>query len=455
MYAIIDIETTGGSPVSEKITEIAIYIHNGEKIIDEYTTLINPERRIPHHITQLTGISNSMVANAPKFYEVARKIVELTENKIFVAHNVNFDYSFIRQEFKQLGYVYKRNKLCTVTLSRKYIPGHRSYSLGNICQDLGIKIEGRHRAAGDALATVKLFELILQKINPENKYSSFEDFSYKDLHPNLNPETIRNLPEEEGVYYFYNDKNELIYIGKSKNIHSRILTHFRNTSTRKSIDMRNNIASIDFELTGNELIAQLKESFEIKQNKPLYNWKQRRAVPQYGLYTYTDRLGYIRFEIGKQIDNRSIPVCSFSGASIGKQYLQNLVEKYRLCQKLCGLYQTSGACFHFEIMECNGACIGKESPEDYNARATKVIESHRFRHNSFFIIEKGRNDSELAIIMIENGKYNGYGYIDKDNSFSDMDFLRDCVKSFPDDSDIQQILRNYMQTGRPIDIIPY
>ena len=160
MYAIIDIETTGGSHKTEKITEIAIFVHDGIKIVNEFATLINPEKDIPYFITNLTGITNAMVANAPKFYEVARRIVELTENCTFVAHNVSFDYRFVAEEFLRLGYEYKRDLLCTVRMSRKHLPGKRSYSLGNLCQELGIRVNGRHRAAGDALATVKLFELL-------------------------------------------------------------------------------------------------------------------------------------------------------------------------------------------------------------------------------------------------------------------------------------------------------
>lgn len=163
MYAIIDIETTGHARINGKITEIAIFIHDGFEITDSFTTLINPVCYIPAFITGLTGISNEMVRNAPKFYEVARKIVEMTENKVFVAHNVSFDYHFIQEEFKQLGYDYQRKTLCTVRMSRKYLPGHRSYSLGNLCNELNISINGRHRAAGDALATVKLFELIMAR----------------------------------------------------------------------------------------------------------------------------------------------------------------------------------------------------------------------------------------------------------------------------------------------------
>ena len=163
MYAIVDIETTGGRASFEKITEIAIYIHDGKNVVEEFSTLINPGRTIPYFISRLTGIDNEMVKNAPRFYEIARKIVELTQDKVFVAHNVGFDYKFIQEEFKRLGYDYQRKTMCTVRMGRKFLPGYKSYSLGKLCQQLGISINGRHRAAGDALATVKLFEMILAR----------------------------------------------------------------------------------------------------------------------------------------------------------------------------------------------------------------------------------------------------------------------------------------------------
>lgn len=170
MYAIIDIETTGQSFSNGKITEVAIFVHDGFKITNSFSTLINPECYIPGFITNLTGIDNEMVRTAPKFYEVARKIVEITQDKVFVAHNVSFDYKFIQEEFRRLGYDYQRKTMCTVRMGRKFLPGHRSYSLGKLCSELDISINGRHRAAGDALATVKLFEMILaRKDQKENK----------------------------------------------------------------------------------------------------------------------------------------------------------------------------------------------------------------------------------------------------------------------------------------------
>jgi len=163
LFTIIDIETTGAVYKYGKITEIAIYVHNGSEITGSFSSLVNPEIDIPIAITRLTGITNAMVAEAPKFYEVARTIAEITAGRTFVAHNVNFDYHFIKEEFSRLGYDFDRKRVCTVQLSRKLLPGHASYSLGRLCSELGIEITDRHRAEGDALATVKLFELLLEK----------------------------------------------------------------------------------------------------------------------------------------------------------------------------------------------------------------------------------------------------------------------------------------------------
>ncbi|MCU0366765.1 MAG: 3'-5' exonuclease, partial [Bacteroidales bacterium] len=190
MYAVVDIETTGGSARLERITEIAVYIHDGTRVVEEFSTLVNPERNIPYFITSLTGITNEMVEDAPRFFEVAKKIVEITEGRVFVAHNARFDYSFIRQEFSMLGYNFKRPLLDTVALSRKLLPGHRSYSLGNLCKDLGIEINGRHRASGDALATVKLMELLLEKDRELKSGSIIRNRKTSRLHPALEPSKI-------------------------------------------------------------------------------------------------------------------------------------------------------------------------------------------------------------------------------------------------------------------------
>ncbi len=444
-YAIIDIETTGGSPHTEKITEIAIFVHDGKQIIDEFVSLINPERYIPPFITGLTGITNEMVADAPKFYEVAREVVLKTEDAVFVAHNVNFDYRFIKEEFKNLGFEYERKTLDTVRLSRKLLPGHTSYSLGKICDDLKIKINGRHRAAGDALATVKLFEILLQKNGAFLEAANPEQYKYlKGIDSELHKELVKNLPEKTGVYYFFDHNKNLIYIGKSINIKSRVAQHLRNSGGRKALEMREKIAEVNYELAGSELVALLKESEEIKKFQPVYNRKQRRSMYSYGLFTSYNEFGYITFQLGTITQKSGLPIATFENVTEGKKYLFHWVEKYNLCQKLCGLYKTDGACFHHGIGMCRGACMGKESGPDYNKRALQLIESFEYQVSDFYIIDKGREESERSVIAVRNGHYQGFGYIDTEFA-SHTEQLADCIDTYKDNREVQSIIKNFIR----------
>ncbi|MCD6596472.1 MAG: ribonuclease H-like domain-containing protein [Bacteroidales bacterium] len=452
MYAIIDIETTGLRPQSDKITEVAIYIHDGNRIVNEFATLIHPEKTIPYFISGLTGITNEMVEDAPRFYEVAKKIIELTDNQIFVAHNARFDYNFIKEEFKRLGYHFKRDIFDTVKLSRRLIPGLRSYSLGKLCNHLDIQVNNRHRAAGDALATVKLFELLLN-LNTETGSKLFAGTGLKDLHPGLSTEKIKALPEETGVYYFYDENDRLIYVGKSKNIHQRVLSHLSNNSSQRKIEMRDRIAQIDYELTGSELIAYLLESDEIKKNKPVYNRAQRRETTYTGIYASTDINQYLQFTIGKI--NEDLPLASFSSVEKAKDTLNFLTDEYHLCQKLTGLYKTDGPCFQHQIGICFGACIGKETPESYNKRAQKALKTFEYDHQNFFIIDKGRSIDEKSVVKVEHGKYLGYGYFIVEEADSNPEILHDCIQHYADNRDVQSIIKRHIRNGKIEKLLVY
>ncbi len=456
MYAIVDIETTGGSARREKITEIAVYLYDGKKITDEFVSLVNPERNIPYFITNLTGITNEMVEDAPRFYEVAKTIVELTEGRTFVAHNARFDYSFIRQEFKSLGFNYRRKIIDTVTLSRKLFPGHRSYSLGNICRDLNIGINGRHRASGDALATVKLFELLVAKDREVygERSNLIRNTRTVKLHPSLDISKIDMIPEEAGIYYFYNEDGDLIYIGKSRNLYQRISTHLSNNTTNRAMEMRDLIADIDWETTGSELIALLRESKEIKENKPFYNRQQRRTGFQWAIFSFTDDNGYLNFRLGKT-NSCENPLSVFSSREKAKSKLEGLVETYNLCQKLSGLYETDGTCFHYQVGICKGACCGRESSSEYNERACKAADEFIFSRNNFFIIDSGRDEEEKCAVKIVNGKYAGYGYFNINELGFGLSAVHDCIIPAPDNRDIQIILKQYLRKCRVEKIIEF
>jgi len=448
-YAIIDVETTGTSPANGKITEIAIFVFNGSSVIDSFVSLVNPECSISWNITQLTGITNEMVESAPKFYEIAKKIVEITANTTFVAHNAAFDYSFVREEFKRLGYDYKRKTLCTVNLSRKLIPGLRSYSLGNICQDLNIPIEGRHRAGGDALATVQLFEKLLR----QNETLDRDLFSSRK--GNLSEEVIAGLPGSCGVYYLYDAKGDLIYIGKSKNIHQRILAHLNNRLTRKAMEMSERIASIGHEETGSELVALLLESEEIKTNRPFYNRQQKRSANSYGIFSLEDENGYLQLKVGK-IEEDSIPLTSFNFFEQGVDILHILADKYALCKKLCHLDDQISPCFNARLGSCSGACEGKEDPSVYNLRVLEAIKPWQFHSPNFFLLEKGKNSGEMAIVKVAQGKYIGFGYLSADISGLDSEALHDCIRKRKDNWDARTIIRSYLKKNhRAIKIIEF
>jgi DNA polymerase-3 subunit epsilon len=448
MFAIIDVETTGLNPKTEKITEIAIFLHDGTKITHEYTTLINPEKKIPYRITQMTGISNKMVEDAPRFCDVARDILEMTEGKTLVGHHVAFDYSFLRQEYSSLGYEFRREKLCTVRMSRKLIPHRRSYGLGNLCNDLDIVNPCRHRAAGDATATARLFEFLVS-IEPAITF-----ISLRGLNSSLRKEIIDELPEQPGVYYFYDENGHIIYIGKSINISERVRSHLSDNLSKKEQELKYRIADIGYEMTGSELIALLFESSEIKKYQPVYNTSQKRTLQNFGLFSFTDTDGYLQLKTGRD-ENGLMPILTFNSSATAREFLFQLVEKHELCQKLCGLYKTQNACFSFHVHKCRGACIKKEEPSSYNQRVEQAIKPYRFDNESFLIIDTGRTNDEKALVMVENGKYLGYGYVDSCIASNDVEFLRSCITPLENNRDVRMIIRGYLSRKRVERIVPF
>ena len=412
MYSVVDIETTGNGYKGQKITEISIFIFDGEKIIDEFTSLVNPEQKIPYFITNLTGITEAMVRTAPKFYEIAKKVAEITKDTVFVAHNVNFDYNIIRDEFKSLGFDFKRKKLCTVRLSRKIIPGLASYSLGNICSAEGIEIAARHRAKGDAEATVELFRRLIKR-DQKFTINSFLNAKSREatLPPLLDKQVVDRLPERHGVYYFKNAQKEVIYVGKANNIKQRVISHFYDKK-KKERTMCLETADISYTETGSELIALLHESSEIKHLYPKFNRAQRKAGEAVGLFSYEDQKGILHLAFNR-LKLTPNPIMKFYSMAACRSTLEKICSAFELCPKYCHLQTNVNACFHYQLQQCRGICSEKETIESYNKRVHKAIKSLGLQTENLVIKENGRNDKEIGFVLILNGIYQGFGYIDK------------------------------------------
>ncbi|MFY8097665.1 MAG: exonuclease domain-containing protein [Flavobacterium sp.] len=450
MYAILDIETTGGQYNEEGITEIAIYKFDGHDVVDQFISLVNPEIPIQPFVVKLTGINNAMLRSAPKFYEVAKRIIEITEGCVVVAHNASFDYRILQTEFRRLGYDFKKPTLCTVELSKKIIPGLASYSLGKLVRSLGIPMSDRHRASGDAMATVKLFKMLLAKDVEKEIVKSFVKTEIKaGMSPKL-LDIVENLPSKTGIYYIHNEKGDLIYIGKSKNIKKRVNQHFTGTSS-KSKKIQRDVFAVTFEETGSELIALLKESEEIKINKPVYNRAQRKSIFQWALYASKDALGYLRLSVEKA-DGRKKELTSFTSLMEGKNALFRITEKYQLCQKLNGLYESKAACFQYKIKECKGACVEKEKIEDYNCRVEEFMKNMQFENDNMVIVDKGRSIEERSAVLIENGVYKGYCFFDLNYQITNVEVLKNIIIPMQSNRDTKTIIQMYLRKNKVLRI---
>jgi len=413
--------------------------------------LVNPEREIQPFVVNLTGINSNMLKNAPKFYEVAKRIVEITEDCIIVAHNSSFDYRILKTEFKRLGFPYKRKTLCTVELSKQLIPDMESYSLGKLARALGIPVSDRHRANGDAMATVKLFKMLLNKdLEKVIIKSSVKNDKKPKMASNLK-DIIEELPTETGVYYIHNDKGEIIYIGKSNNIKKRITQHFTNKSS-KSKKIQALVSAVTYEKTGSELAALLKESAEIKKNKPIFNRALRRTIFTHALYSFTDDNGYINLKIDKS-NIEDTPITTFSTRPSGKNFIHKVTDDYNLCQKLTGIYATKTSCFNYEVKECLGACVNEEPPSEYNKRVQALIEKYSYKNKDMLLIDRGRDIDEKSVFLIENGVFRGMGFFDLNHQINNREILESLITPMENNRDTQHIIHSYMRRNKRLKVV--
>jgi DNA polymerase-3 subunit epsilon len=446
LYAILDIETTGGKYNEEGITEIAIYKFDGHQIVDQFFSLVNPEKNIQPFVINLTGINNQMLRNAPKFHEVAKRVIEITDDCTIVAHNAQFDNRILSTEFDRLGYSFEKNMLCTVELSKKLIPDLPSYSLGKLVRSLGIPITDRHRAQGDAKATVELFKLLLEK---DIEKVIITDTIKKDPKKQLEPkllDIIESAPTNTGVYYMHRKNGKIIYVGKSKNIKKRLIQHFTNDN-KKSKKIQLEVVSVSYEETGNDLIAQLKESQEIKQLKPIFNHALKNNIFQSQLYSYTDESGYINLRIEKvpiEKEEKNI-ITTFTNYQQGRSFLYKITDEFHLCQKLNHLEKTEGACFNHDLKMCNGACIESETPVNYNLRVQKFIDKSSYEFDDMLLIDKGRSIQEHSVILIKNGTYRGYGFFNLNFQINNPEVLKSIINIMENNRDTQHIIQSYLR----------
>lgn len=423
MYSIVDVETTGGKYNEEGITEIAIYKFDGINIIDQFISLLNPEIPIQPYVQQLTGINNKMLTKSPKFFQVAKRILEITENTILVAHNSSFDYRMLKIEFDRLGFEFKIPQLCTVKLSKKLIPKMKSYKLGKLVKSLGIPLSNRHRAAGDAMATVELFKLLLIKDkNKEivNKLIKKDDNKIHDKFVKI----IEDLKNVTGIYYLYNDCGDIIYIGKSKNIKNRVNQHITGKSN-KSLKIQLELNNVSFETCGNELIALLKESEEIKTHKPKYNKALKNEIFKFGLELCNDSNDFKFLRISHFQENIDF-IETYSSLKNANNRLSSIYDKFEISDKKSLIN---------------------------NSKIEYFIKHISYPFPNMIIIDKGRNIDEKSVILIKNSKYMGFGYFTLNYQITNYEILESLITRTNKKNNFDKLIINYLKKNKVEKII--
>ena len=453
MYTILDIETTGGKYNEEGITEIAIHKFDGHEVVDQFISLVNPEKEIQPFVVNLTGINNKMLRTAPKFHEVAKRIVEITEDTILIAHNAQFDYRILRTEFRRLGYNFERKTLCTVELSKKLLPEAESYSLGKLVRSLGIAVTDRHRANGDALATLKLFKLLLAKdldksiLKTVVKAETLGELSPRQL------DIIDVLPSETGVYYMHNKDGDIIFIGKSNNIKKRVNQHFTQSGDRAR-KLQKETKKVTFEKTGNELFALLKENEELRRNRPKFNQKPKAKLFSHGLYQTVSEQGYIFFYTAAINAKGSTGLVTTFNSHVGaKNLLYKITTEFNLCDKLNGLSEAKHNCSKYDENKCNGACINKEEVSTYNQRALEAIDKHSIANMNNIIVDKGRKVGEYSAILIQDGQFKGMGFYDLNHQINNIHILESLITPMKSDVNTTHIIETYLRKHKVLKII--
>ncbi|MEO9893051.1 exonuclease domain-containing protein [Aurantibacter sp.] len=415
MYTVLDIETTGGKYNEEGITEIAIHKFDGHEVVDKFISLVNPEKDIQPFVVKLTGINNKMLQSAPKFHEVAKRIVEITEDTVLVAHNAQFDYRILRTEFRRLGYAYERKTICTVDLSKKLLPDAESHSLGKLVRSLGIAVSDRHRANGDALATLKLFKLLLAKDSEKDIIKTvLREASTGELSERL-LDIVESLPSATGTFYMHNKDGEIIYLSRSNNIKKRVNQQFIKPGSRAR-KLQKETRKVTFEKTGSELIAQLKEYEELKRIRPRYNQPKGKLFT-HGIYKEKDDKGVLHLKMN-MLYNNSKPIITFNGTESGASFLQKISNEITTDQK--------------DIV-------------NYNSEIETLLLKYSIGNRSVIILDKGREIGEQSVVYIKDGTYKGYGYCELNHQINNIHILESIITPARGDANTNHFITSHLR----------
>ncbi len=442
-YAIVDIETTGSYAAANGIIEIAIKVFDGEHVIEEFESLVNPCQAIPRYIRAFTGITDEMVKDAPIFEDIAEKVFTILQGNVFVAHNVNFDYSFIKSQLQFCGYTLNEKKLCTIRLARQIVPGFPKYGLEHICNSLNIPLVNHHRAGNDAAATVELFKILLHRDTKGYVQASLRRTSKEQmLPPNVPKKDFELLPKVPGVYYFHDHKGKVIYVGKAKSLRQRVNSHFSNNSDSKQRqNFIRNTYHISFQKTATELMAAILESTEIKRLWPVYNTSQKRPEDLFGIFVYEDQNSYLRLAIEKKRKN-SNPVCTFHYKVDAYGVLRKLVHEFSLCPKLCFLQTDNDSCTGIVENHCHGACEKKEAAYMYNERTLQAIASLT-QKPSYVVLDKGFSEKEVSCILMLQGSFFGMGYLPKNLQEISETAIQEYITPYKENSYIRTLVHSF------------
>lgn len=423
MYAVLDIESTGGKYNEEGIMDIAIYRFDGHNVVDQFMSLVNPEREIQPFVVSLTGINNKMLRTAPKFHEVAKRIIEITENATLVAHNAQFDYRILRTEFRRLGYDFKRKTLCTVDLSKKLLPDAESHSLGKLVRSLGIPVSDRHRANGDALATLKLFKLLLAK---DSEKEIIKEVVREETMGELSPtqlDIVEQLPSETGVYYMHNKEGNIIFIGKTTNIKKRVNQHFTNIG-KLARKLQKETKKVTFEKTGSELVALLKEHHEIKKVRPIYNAPNDKGF-SHGVFLYTNDEG--RFILKpEQANGQMNRLSSFNSLKASKNFVAKIIDEFSIDTD--------------------------DEKNEHNKKVFEILKKYSINKRDLILLDKGRELGEQSAILIKEGKLQGTAYVELNHQIKQRETVEQLMVPIEDDATATYIIETYLRKSKRIKV---